>query len=384
MSKSWMMVGVALIGALVGCDGDPQLVKPATQGQRGEACQARNDCQSGLACTGAGICSKNDFNITVTAKQCDRIDCSMDQDCCGDRPLTTPAKCADRESICTPIIPGCSQFSGDICANNTACGSGTCGTGRCSNTFEVCTATSECADTCDTVNGYCALSFDSCTTDADCGGTCNNRTCNCNNPLYAPSNPICSDEDCTDICELRCQDERCVQDTSCDEDIDCLIRGLQHCTSGGQCVECETATADTDCDGDGEVCTDGECVVPCEKNEECPLFHQCQSGDCVETGCTSDRECILAFSTGGSSQDARLSKCLPSDADPTINTCKVPCENDAACPRDFEVCSAGYCTFIGCESNEDCRAFLGIEEQMSTDSRPWISTAECRDPAVTP
>jgi hypothetical protein len=295
-----------------------------------------------------------------------------------------PARCDSRDAVCTAVIPGCAPFQNAICTNNSACGPGTCGTGRCSNTFAVCTAASDCADTCDTVFGQCNLSGNFCTTDANCTGTCDSRRCGCSNPLYDPSNPICSDPDCTDICNLRCNEERCVPDTSCDADIDCLINGLRHCTAQGQCIECETATEEIDCPGEGEVCRDGACLVPCKLNEECPLFHQCDvgTGDCVATGCSSDRECILALSTSGSSQDARLTKCLPSDSDPTIKTCKVPCENDAACPRDFEVCNDGYCTFIGCETNEDCRGFLGIEDQVTTSSRPYISTAECREPTT--
>lgn len=384
MSKSWMMVGVALIGVLVGCDGDPQLVKPASQGQRGEACQARNDCASGLACVNF-ICSKNDFQISVTAKHCDRIDCSVDQDCCGDRPLTAPTKCASRDSLCTPYIATCLPFSNDTCTSDATCGGGSC-LGYCTNTFDDCTAPADCSDTCIvTVNGgTCAQSGNFCTTSADCSGTCTSRNCACDNALYDPINVICDDPDCIDICTLRCNEERCVRDTSCAMDSDCFINGLQHCTTGGQCVECEAATEATDCTGEGEECRDNVCVVPCMKNEECPLFHQCQAGDCVPTGCSSDRECVLALSSGGSSQDARLSKCLPSDQDASINICKIPCENDAACPNDFEVCSAGFCTFIGCETNEDCRAFLGIEDQMTSTSRPWISTAECREAVVTP
>ena len=41
---------------MLGCDEEPQQVVPAQQGGRGESCQARNDCESGLACI-SGVCS---------------------------------------------------------------------------------------------------------------------------------------------------------------------------------------------------------------------------------------------------------------------------------------------------------------------------------------
>src|SRR5262245_13114857 len=86
------------------CKDEPQQVAPATQGQRGEACQARNDCQAGLACI-FNVCSKNDFELTSNARHCDRIDCQTDTDCCGTKPTDAPAKCDSRTSICqTPTL----------------------------------------------------------------------------------------------------------------------------------------------------------------------------------------------------------------------------------------------------------------------------------------
>src|SRR5262245_66674882 len=110
------------------CNDEAQQVEPAAQGQRGEACQARNDCQSGLACI-LGVCSKNDFELTSSAKHCDRIDCQTDTDCCGTRPSEAPAKCDSRTSICqTPVLPGCVST---VCTSSTTCGGGTCPTGYC-------------------------------------------------------------------------------------------------------------------------------------------------------------------------------------------------------------------------------------------------------------
>lgn len=376
MRHFWTL-GICALGSLFWqCTDEAQQVQPATQGQRGEACQARNDCQQGLACI-LGVCSKNDFELTSSAKHCDRVDCQVDSDCCGNRPKEAPAKCDNRASICqTPSLPGCITTS---CTSSESCGAGSCPTGTCNNSGSSCTSNTDCADPC--VEGVCAVSQLSCSTDLDCyQGTCSIRYCSCSNPDYNPSDPICSDPDCTNLCNLKCSDERCVQDNSCKSDADCPLAALSIC-SGGSCVEC---VENDDCETDeGEECRNNVCKKPCVANEQCPLFHSCRDGDCVETGCQSDRECVLAANMGGqdqgsSNQDARLSKCLPSNEDPLIKTCKVPCENDGACASEFQICDAGYCRFIGCDTDDECRGYLGIANETETEARPFISRAVCR------
>ena len=364
----------------VGCGNDTQQVQPATRGERGERCQARNDCQSGLACLN-GVCAKNDFGLTVLPKQCDRIECAEDTDCCGDKPQAAPKKCNARAETCdSPSIAGCVQT---ICTSDTTCKGGTCAMGTCS-TGGACSTKADCADTC-AADGFCTKSaFTACTTNAQCAGTCSTRVCNCQNPTYNPADPICTDPDCKDICLLHCEDELCVKDNSCKVNADCFGVGLKMCDAD-RCVQC---IADEDCDAaKSETCLKGLCKKPCTNNEECPVFDACQMGECVYVGCLSDRECILAASRGiapgggaavGGSEDARLLKCLPSEADPKISTCKVPCENDGSCGSEFEVCDKGYCKFVGCDSNEECRAYLGIENQMTTDAKPFVATAVCR------
>ena len=384
MKQMWTL-GIIAGWALVAlqCKDEAQQVQPVAQGQRGEACQARNDCQSGLACI-LNVCSKNDFQLDSSAKHCDRIDCTTDTDCCGDKPSTPPAKCANRTAICSqPTILGCTS---SVCTSSASCGGGTCPAGLCSNSGTSCTANTDCADTC--VDGFCSLTSLSCTSDANCiSGTCTTRYCSCTNPQYAPSSAICTDPDCVNLCTLKCSEERCVQDTSCTTNANCLA-GTKHICSEGSCVQC---VEDDDCNTDtGEQCRNNVCKKPCTANEECPLFQGCVNGDCVETGCQSDRECVLAANmgsgTGGQSgvlvstsgNDPRLRKCLPSDDDPKINTCKIPCENDGACGSDFEICDKGYCRFIGCETDDECRGYLGIQNETETDAKPFISRAVCR------
>jgi hypothetical protein len=244
--------------------------------------------------------------------------------------------------------------------------------------------------------GTCSMSLGACTLSTDCTynsyvATCSSRICDCTNPEYDPSAPICTDKACENICLLRCSDDSlCVQDTSCKTDTDCQLVGLNIC-DGGRCVQCMT---EDDCDVDKEeTCEKGLCHRPCKQDEECGLFEACnkKSGDCEYVGCQSDRECILAASgvsvdpTPGTnaapisgSDDPRLYKCLPSESDPKVNTCKIPCENDGSCGQ-FQACDNGYCKFIGCESDEECRAYLHISNQMTSDNKPYIATAVCRE-----
>jgi hypothetical protein len=365
-----MRGAIALLLAGASCSKDPEKIEPEARGQRGESCQARNDCAKGLACI-SGVCSKNDFDIAVKARQCDVIECERTADCCGGKPTEAPAACARRTTVCTPTLPGCQQAA---CTTDANCGAGTCGLGYCSNSTLRCDSASDCADTC--VNQLCTLSGVSCIDNA-CppAGTCQSRTCMCANPAYDPTDPICTNPDCVDLCQLRCEDERCVPDTSCEDDADCRALGSNICDDG-RCVEC---LEDDDCDEEGgEECIRSRCQKPCTEDEECPFFHQCQNGECVETGCSSHRECVLAASRQEGGEDARLSQCLPSDADPEIKTCKIACQNDGECASDFQSCDNGFCKFIGCESDEDCRAYLGIQKQQKTEARPYVTRAICR------
>lgn len=390
------LVWVVSLFSLAGCSKDPTKFEPSTRGKRGENCQARNDCQDGLACLN-GICGINEFSVNVAVKHCDRIECATTADCCGDKPTEVLEKCNARATTCTSIFPGCTATT--VCTSDANCGGqgGTCrpaaATGTCSGggvSGLTCTVATDCQDVCKST-GTCSYSGTTCTANTDCtyytsvAGTCvrPSRTCNCTNPAYNPSAAICTDPDCVALCTLRCDDERCVADRSCKVDTDCGA-ATPFC-SDGQCVQC---TEDDDC-GDGKSCDSGVCHARCKHNEECSAFYECNadSGECEYAGCKSDRECILA-ATGtsqppssvptSSGEDARLLKCLPSEADPMHKTCKVPCENDGSCGEQ-SVCDAGFCKFIGCETAEDCRAYLGLVGQVPSVAKPYVTTAVCRE-----
>jgi hypothetical protein len=93
-------------------------------------------------------------------------------------------------------------------------------------------------------------------------------------------------------------------------------------------------------------------MAPCTDDANCPLLYSCENNACVRTGCTSDREC--AFIT-------KNARAVCSD-----KICKSPCNADTDCvsmepnTTSFQVCVEGQCKFVGCESDRECRAALGI------------------------
>ena len=132
MRMFWSLLLVVGIAGVASCNKDTKTtVTPDGRGERGESCQARNDCGGGLACVN-GICSKNDFEISVNAKHCDRVECEEDEDCCGDRPRQAPSKCNNRTSVClTPTVDDCYTTT---CTSDSECGEGACGPGTCTIT----------------------------------------------------------------------------------------------------------------------------------------------------------------------------------------------------------------------------------------------------------
>ncbi len=42
------------------------------------------------------------------------------------------------------------------------------------------------------------------------------------------------------------------------------------------------------------------------------------------------------------------------------------------------MCEDGYCKFIGCKTDEECRSYLGIANETTSDIKPYVSKAVCR------
>lgn len=375
-SVSMMTTPDASVDAAAGQPGD-EIVR---KGERGSSCNSSNDCEPELSCiathdcpTGVACsnksCQPSNFNLTGTGKSCHVRDCSTKADCCGDKPLVTPAKCANRQSICNqPTLAGCTATN---CTSSATCGKGKC-EGKCYLDNVTCLTTANCAaNTCDT-----ALNPDTCTVSKyDCSlstctvNTCSTPYCNCKNPEYLPTDPICTDPDCDGICAFTCTDDRCVADTGCTADSQCAV-SKPFCTMG-VCGECRTKD---DCKD--EDCIDGHCGPACTSDTQCGLFEACQTGKCVYVGCRSDRECVLKASSANSAQgqDPRLSKC---SVEGNLGTCVFPCEIDAQCAAT-EVCFEGVCKYIGCERDSECATIAGLHNLPApTPDRPWITSAIC-------
>lgn len=161
-----------------------------------------------------------------------------------------------------------------------------------------------------------------------------------------------------DCCELSetCQDlqEECEADGGDPGSFACQDFENFGCECTRECIQnicVETAVEcemDEDCFGD-EVCDDGTCVAEeeCTVDANCPFFHTCMDNQCVETGCTNDRECIQI------TQDERAT-CIDGE-------CQIACQNDLDCgglnsgSSFIFVCENNQCVSAGCETDEECR-----------------------------
>jgi hypothetical protein len=257
-----LMAVLSLMGLSVGCSGGDDgggteqfEMMPSQVGERGESCQARNDCKEGLACV-RNTCVLNDYAISASSGQCSRIECEDTEECCQ-----LDAQCQEYDDACK---------GGD-------------------------------ASACDYFEALC---------------TCNEQ----------------------------CIDKQCQEVSTCADDTEC---GQGTCSDAGVCVEC---TGDDECFG-GEQCVQGRCKEGCKTDANCPLFHACDQGECVEQDCQNDRECVLFTEDG--------------DATCTDGECIVPCTNDAECNDGnngfFEICEDQRCIFVGCETDHECRIALDMK-----------------------
>lgn len=237
----------------------------------GETCRASNDCAEDLVCM-TSMCTSVTLALPHTGKECHRVECEEDADCCSD------------------FVP----------------------------------------------NENCAAYEENCRTD----------------PVFcATYRSLCE-------CSQRCEDSLCVAAApGCSDSAECTSTQTPFCVSGS-CAQCER---DANCPGDGTKCVEGVCAAACQISEQCPPLHACEEGECIVVGCQTDRECVFLR---GDPQ----SRCVEGD-------CITPCDADSDCSGEgmrFFVCLQGECTFVGCETDAECRAFLGLNLPTS------MSTAVCR------
>lgn len=351
-----------------GAGGEVAARARTTRGKVGTGCSVKNDCADGLSCV-RGICQPLSFELVPTGKECFQIDCAESADCCGELSTEIPESCRSRAAKCFELLPGCVEGE---CTRSSDCGGGGVCTGNCAVSSGECTGNVDClANKC--VEGQCTIDFTACDSDAECAAnTCIGGTCACENPSYDPAEPVCSDEACEGLCLWACEESRCVLPKHCHDDDDCF--GSTPLCVEGACVEC---AASVDCSF-GKLCLSGRCETPCQSDSHCALFEACQAGECIYVGCRSDRECTLIPDLEalglGAGLDRRLLRC---HTDEGIGRCLVPCQTDAQCPPT-EVCSGGLCEYIGCETAAECKAIVGLHDQVSSDDQPWIPAVECR------
>jgi len=193
-----------------------------------------------------------------------------------------------------------------------------------------------------------------CASKAEC---CQSFVANPNCPAYEANcnmDPIfCNTYRSLCLCALDCVEEQCASAApGCKSAAECTSTQTPFCVEG-KCQQCEK---DGDCMASGAKCAEGVCTEACRQDENCPLLHACEDGVCVETGCKSDRECAFIMKN-------QLATCVEKE-------CAVPCTSDAECLGDaatkgFETCEMGKCVFVGCESDTECRALFGLQNERT-------------------
>ena len=191
------------------------------RGKRGESCEATNDCEQGLSCIGSR-CLESDFDIEFLPKQCYRVQCADDADCCEDwKPGGgyTQAQCDMMKDNCESagVYPPPSVIPPAVTTNDC--------------TYWV---------------AYCRCSYG-----------CNEEQCTVDTGQYCLVDGQCTTGPAT------CVDHRCVD---CTDDVDCLSSLYPFCSGDNTCVQCKD---DGDCTTPGARCVAGTCQAGCTANENC-------------------------------------------------------------------------------------------------------------------
>lgn len=246
-------------------DLDPSIFGPS-KGGPGESCAASSDCEPGFGCVD-GVCNLRESTILELVNECFVVECTKPEDCCANFVPENSALCLELDTSCKQGVVGDCNLHANLC-----------------------------------------------------------------------------------LCRRTCEESSCVANVTCTSDVDCGGSGVLKCFSG-RCVQC---ASDQDCGGSA-TCLKGFCRGGCTKNEECPVLNACQDGRCVDVGCQSDRECVFAMKSP-------ISRCEQGD-------CVTPCESDNQCPLPQQGCVDGSCAFVGCETDQECRVARGLadEDPRSTE-----------------
>jgi hypothetical protein len=224
----------------------PMGTVPSTRGDRGESCRARNDCMDGLACINQ-VCIEADIMFTVSTKQCVRVQCETDQDCCEN--FVAAVNCASMQKGCKSNHYLCPTFYSQ-CKCNQVCQANMC------TPVTMCMDDTNCGTTQRCLSGVCAQ----CKTSTDCTGSdqqCVAGVCRA---------PCMNNEQCPLFSE--CQSGKCVA-VGCKSDRECYFETKNQLSQ----------------------CKDTKCITPCTEDAMCGDFQVCNQGQCVFVGCETDEEC---------------------------------------------------------------------------------------------
>lgn len=270
-----VLVAMSILGGtLFGCSSNQGQTSSAAValGKRGESCQARADCESGLACVNQ-VCRVESLNLQPTGQTCVTVQCTTATDCCP----TPPTYCAQYKMDCDQGDTFyCSYYNDPV--NGCICDATTfsCENDKC---VQPCTpADAGLSDSCRSVGQVCVDSkCVDCAQDSDCTqqgfGTdrvCTNNTCQIK---------CAKDTDCSAFFRCDTTTSACVK-SGCQSDRDCIV------TTSNPLSTCDTTSHD--------------CEVPCQSDLECSSgntaggvsgLQVCVNSRCVAAGCENDDEC---------------------------------------------------------------------------------------------
>ena len=171
----------------------------------------------------------------------------------------------------------------------------------------------------------------------------------------------CYQGECINPCE---SDEDCSDNETCDNEGLCIPS-----PSNGD----DDCSADADCAGEAQICVDSECVeLQCETNIDCPPGESCDENlQCVpddgDTSCASDAECVSPneMCCDGECVETQFSN-------DHCGSCGISCDAGAG-----EVCDEGSCIDAECSVNEHCASNSECPVCVDNECRQCQSEDDC-------